>query len=308
MADDLAGRVPAVSVVVPVYNNAPFIAETMSSILAQTFTDFEVVVSDHGSTDGTWELLQAYGQDARVRLLRTSRKVGGAPENWTIATAAARGEYLKLVCGDDVLAPTCLEKQVAAMRAHPDVVMVAARRDVITATGSVVVRSWGLPRLAGRVPGREAVRRSVRAGTNIFGEPGCVLLRRQVLVDVGGWDATYPYIIDQYTYSKVLMQGDLHAIPESLASFRISNGQWSKSLASQQARQILDFHTALAESFPGVLGPGDLRVGAVRARALSFARRVTYAVLRRRMNAPECAADSPSPGMRTLPARGGSRE
>src|SRR6185369_16385153 len=67
-----------VSVVVPSYNNAPFIEATMDSILGQTFEDFELVVADHSSTDGTWDRLQRYRADPRVRLLRTSAG-GGAP-------------------------------------------------------------------------------------------------------------------------------------------------------------------------------------------------------------------------------------
>ena len=98
---------PRVSVVVPSYNNASFIEATMDSILAQTFEDFELVVADHSSADGTWERLQRYRTDPRVRLLRTETG-GGAPRNWERVTAAARGELLKLVCGDDIIYPDCL--------------------------------------------------------------------------------------------------------------------------------------------------------------------------------------------------------
>ena len=61
---------PAVSVVIPAYNNAEFIGETVRSVLAQTFDDFEVVIGDHASTDGTWEVLQEFADDPRVRLLQ----------------------------------------------------------------------------------------------------------------------------------------------------------------------------------------------------------------------------------------------
>ena len=79
---------PRVSVVVPSFNNARFIEATMDSILAQTFADFELVVADHSSSDGTWALLQPYSADPRVRLLRTEAG-GGAPRNWDRVTAAA---------------------------------------------------------------------------------------------------------------------------------------------------------------------------------------------------------------------------
>ena len=180
-----AGLTPRVSVVVPSFNNASFIEATMDSILAQSFEDFELVVADHSSVDGTWELLQHYRTDPRVRLLRTEAG-GGAPRNWERVTAAARGELLKLVCGDDIIYPDCLRRQVEAMDANPSVVLVAAQRDLIDARGGLVNARRGLAGLKGRVPGRAAVRHTVVAGANIFGEPACVLVRRETLERAGG--------------------------------------------------------------------------------------------------------------------------
>ncbi|KRF45991.1 glycosyl transferase [Terrabacter sp. Soil811] len=273
---------PLVSVVVPTYNNAAFVRETMRSILSQTFEDFELIVSDHSSTDGTWEALQPFAVDPRVRLMRIKAS-GRAEDNWRNATSAATGEFLKLVCGDDLLAPDSIERQVAALRDNPAAVMVASRRDVVTACGDVVLRSWGLSGLVGTVSGSEAARRGVLAGTNPFGEPACVMLRRRVLMEVGSWDASFPYVIDQYTYSKVLMHGDFVGLADSLASFRLSDSQWSVALADQQYRQIVSFHQVLAETYPGLLSRSHrIRAGA-RARALTYARRVAYLSLQRRL-------------------------
>ena len=104
--------VPRVSVVIPAFENAPYIRATVTSVLAQTYPDFELVVADHSSSDGTWEILQEFAADPRVRLLRTPAG-GGADRNWNRVTEAARGELVKLVCGDDLLAPEALATQVA---------------------------------------------------------------------------------------------------------------------------------------------------------------------------------------------------
>jgi glycosyltransferase involved in cell wall biosynthesis len=273
-----------VSVVVPSYNNASFIEATMDSILAQTYEDFELVVADHSSSDGTWQRLQRYAADPRVRLLQTESG-GGAPRNWERVTAAARGELLKLVCGDDIIYPNCLQVQVEAMDANPAVVLVAARRDLIDARGGIVMAGRGLAGLTGRVPGRTAARHTVVAGSNIFGEPACVLIRRRTLQDAGGWDGQFPFVIDEATYVSVLLRGDFLGIGESLAAFRLSSSQWSVQLARDQSTQVVGFHHRLAEGTPGLLNRADLLRGNARARRMAYARRLAYLWVGRRMHA-----------------------
>ncbi|MGN6607358.1 MAG: glycosyltransferase family 2 protein [Jatrophihabitans sp.] len=273
---------PHVSVVVPTFNNADYIEATMASILAQTYSDFELIVADHASTDGTWERLQRYRDDPRLTLLQTPAG-GGARANWQRVTDAASGDLLKLVCGDDVIYPDCLQEQVAALDAAPDAVLAASPRDIVDADGRVVVRSRGLGGLQGVVEGPTAVRRSVRLGTNIFGEPGCVLLRRDRLAAIGGWDDTFPYLIDQFTYSRLLLGGRFAAVPRTLAAFRVNMTQWSVRLAEVQARQAAGMHHALRLEAPQLLSRADVAVGDVRASATALLRRSAYAVLRRRM-------------------------
>jgi glycosyltransferase involved in cell wall biosynthesis len=286
--------VPRVSVVVPSFNNAGFIEATMESILSQTYEDFELVVADHSSSDGTWQRLAPYAADPRVRLLRTDLG-GGAPRNWARVTAAARGELLKLVCGDDIIYPDCLRAQVEAMDANPSVVLVAARRDLIDARGAMVLAGRGLAGLAGRVSGREAARHTVVTGSNIFGEPACVLIRRQTLQDAGGWDGRHPFVIDQATYVNVLLRGDFLGIDEALAAFRLSSTQWSVRLANQQSAQVIGLHHRLAGDVPGLLSRADLVRGDLRARGMAFARRLAYLWVGRRMHAVNEVTDGPTP-------------
>ncbi len=254
----------------------------MESILAQTFSDFELVVSDHSSTDGTWETLQQFTVDPRVRLSRLASG-GGAPANFNAVTDLAAGELIKLVCGDDLLFPDSLTVQVAALDAHPSAVMAASARDVIDAAGTPVLRNRGLAGLRGEVKGTEAIRRTVLAGTNIFGEPASVLFKRDALVDAGGWDDRLPYLIDQATYCAVLLRGNLVAVPRSLAAFRVSESQWSVQLVRAQADQAISFGREFAAVHPGLLSRRDLLVAGMRARANAVARRAVYLWLGRRM-------------------------
>lgn len=257
----------------------------MESILAQTYTDFELIVSDHSSTDDTRAALQVFAGEPRVRLERTEAG-GGARRNWNRVSELATGEYLKLVCGDDLIRPTMLAEQVAALDASgPRAVMAASRRDLVDARGDAFVKARGLDGLAGEIPGVEALRASVRSGTNIFGEPACVMFRRKAL-EAAGWWQDLRYFIDLGTYAHVLVQGDFVALPESLASFRVSASQWSVRLVRSQAAEAAEFNRIAQELAPyGAISDADVRRGDRRAKVLALQRRAAYIVLGRRMKA-----------------------
>ncbi|HET7690657.1 MAG TPA: glycosyltransferase family A protein [Nocardioidaceae bacterium] len=272
----------AVSVVVPTYNNAAHVGATIESILDQTFGDFELVVTDHSSRDATWEIVQRYAADPRVQLHRVDPG-GGAERNWNHATGMATAPLLKLVCGDDVLEPTCLDRQVSAFDEGESVVMVASPRRIIDSAGRPIMGSRGLGGLSGRASAPEVVRRTVRAGTNILGEPACVMFRRDALRAVGGWQGQDGYVIDLRTYLRVLELGDLVAVPEVLASFRVSGRQWSVRLQREQSRQVEALFEEVAGQWPGVVSDRDLARGRRRARLASVQRRLLYRLLARRL-------------------------
>ncbi len=272
---------PRVSLVVPAYNSDRFIEATLRSILEQTYTDFELIVSDHSSTDSTWEIIQRYRSDPRIRVMQIPPG-GGAPANWAAVTERASGELLKLVCGDDLLYPTNVAEQVAAFDRYPEAVLVASQRDIVDEAGTPLVRGRGVQHLNGLVSGATAIRRTVRAGTNVFGEPACVMVRREVLAGSGGWDSRSPYLIDQATFARVLLNGPMVAIRRPLAGFRINLGQWSVELAREQAKHAREFHHTLADEHPGLLSAWDLRIGDARATAMAFVRRASYVWLQRR--------------------------
>ena len=119
---------PRVSVVVPAYNNADFLADTLESILAQDYDDYELVIADHSSSDRTAQVLGAYAARSRVRVLAPTPAGGGALANWNRVSEHAHGEFIKLVCGDDLIAPSALREQVQALDRNPTAVFVASPR------------------------------------------------------------------------------------------------------------------------------------------------------------------------------------
>lgn len=103
----------------PTYNDARYIRDAVDSILAQTFTDFELVVVNDGSTDDTLDILAEY-DDSRIRVVSHEKNLG-RPYARNTALDVAKGEYVAWMDADDISLPTRLEKQVAFMDAHPDI-------------------------------------------------------------------------------------------------------------------------------------------------------------------------------------------
>jgi glycosyltransferase involved in cell wall biosynthesis len=111
----------------PVYNGAATIEAAMEALLAQTFGDFELIVSDNASTDTTGEVVQAITtRDPRVRYVRQGRNIG-ANGNYSYVARAARGEFLKWASASDWCAPTFLEHCLGALDRDPDAVLAAPR-------------------------------------------------------------------------------------------------------------------------------------------------------------------------------------
>ncbi len=112
-----------VTIGVPVYNGEPFIGEALESIAAQTFEDYEVIISDNASEDGTEGVCRAYAaRDSRVRYVRNERNIGLA-RNFQQLVRLASSEYFKLANADDVSDPRLVGECVAVLDAHPEVVL-----------------------------------------------------------------------------------------------------------------------------------------------------------------------------------------
>jgi glycosyltransferase involved in cell wall biosynthesis len=276
---------PQFSVVIPAFDNGAYIAQAVESVLSQSHRDFELIVADHSSTDDTLARLEPFEGDSRLTLLSTPTG-GGAEANWRRVTDAATGEYLKLLPGDDLLYPGALEAHSEALDAHPSVVLVSSPRDIVDARGRVTIRNRGLQGVARRVqPGVEAIRQTVRRGTNVFGEPGCVTMRRSELEAAGGWDARFPYLIDQTSYSTVLLRGDYLPVDRTLGVFRVNDTQWSVALVDDQASQAKAYHAWCREQAPDVISAADVRRGDRRAEIMALARRAYYTINAGRMRA-----------------------
>lgn len=106
---------PKVSILIPVYNRKDYIAECILSALDQTFADFEIIVVDNASVDGTWEICQKFAaEDQRVRIFQNDSNIGPV-RNWMRCAQEAKGGLSKILFSDDCLEPNCLSKMVAKL-------------------------------------------------------------------------------------------------------------------------------------------------------------------------------------------------
>lgn len=118
---------PLVSIGLAVYNGERYLEEAIRSILAQTYTNFELIISDNASTDRTEAICRGYAaQDARIRYSRNATNIGGA-NNENLTFRLSRGKYFRWAAHDDVCAPELIETCVAVMEAHPEVVLCHSR-------------------------------------------------------------------------------------------------------------------------------------------------------------------------------------
>lgn len=129
---------PEITVGIPVYNGERYVAAALDSILAQTFRDFEVVISDNASTDRTEEICRAYAaRDARIRYVRQPQNLGG-PRNWNAVVGLATGRYFKWAAANDTMHPEYLARCREVLERHPDVVLAYSDTMIIDAAGRPV--------------------------------------------------------------------------------------------------------------------------------------------------------------------------
>src|SRR5262249_27915771 len=129
---------PLISVGLFVYNGERYLEETLQSILNQTFTDFELIISDNASTDRTGEISQAYaGRDARIRYYRSEKNMG-AGWNARRVYELATGKYFKSAAPDDVVEPEFLRRCVDALERDPDCVLAYARTREVDSNGAFI--------------------------------------------------------------------------------------------------------------------------------------------------------------------------
>ena len=202
--------VPRLTVGLPTYNREGYLAGALDSILAQTFTDFELIISDNASTDGTEQIAREYARrDPRIRYVRHPRNRGSA-FNHTYVIKQARGEYFKWAADDDLYAPDLFERCVQALDAHPEISLAHAWTTSIDETGAVLDKEPYVLDTASSSPARRF--RSLLytdGGDDIYG-----VMRTRILATMPDYGSYYHS--DRTFVAEVAMHGAFHNHPDHL--------------------------------------------------------------------------------------------
>lgn len=271
-----APRKPLVSVAIPTYRGAKTIGTAIESVLDQTLADFELIVIDDASSDKTLQIISTY-TDSRIRFYQNTHNLGHAA-NWNRCLNLASGRYFKLLPHDDVLRKDCLEKQVAILEKDvaQELSLVFCARTIINSRNhGIMVRRWS--RVArGQLSSAAIVRRCMRYGTNLIGEPGAVMFRRSLVSTVGYFDATNPYVIDLDYWFRLLAHGDAFYDPDTLVAFRVTRQSWSYTIRRQQSSDFTQMIRRL--SLRNLIHPTlfDVLSAAVATKLNSLLRYIIY--------------------------------
>lgn len=204
---DLSAR-PRLSVVMPVRDLAPFVEDSIRSVLCQSFADFEFVILDDGSTDGTSDILRRWrARDSRIRLIRASKPLGPARSSNRVV-AHARGDIIARMDGDDVAHPDRLRRQFEALEADPRACLVGTLWEGIDEQGRRV-----RPRDRSRL---------VHASPFAPFPHGSIMFRRAAFEQAGGYRAEADFWEDLDLYRRMAALGSLIVLPHVLYQHRAS--------------------------------------------------------------------------------------
>ncbi|WP_432797354.1 glycosyltransferase family 2 protein [Poriferisphaera sp. WC338] len=203
---------PSLSVLMPVYNVQRYLAEAVESILNQTFTDFELICVDDGSTDDSLEILQGYAAcDPRIRIIsRPNTGIVGALND---ALAAATAPLIARMDGDDTSSPTRFEKQIDYMNQNLNCIAVG--------TWCTRTDPFGNPAGEQHPPlTHDEIDTALMQADGSSVIHATMIIRREPLQQIGGWNPQYDWVEDFDLLLRLAEQGALANIPEPLYAYR----------------------------------------------------------------------------------------
>jgi glycosyltransferase involved in cell wall biosynthesis/SAM-dependent methyltransferase len=229
----LSAEVP-VSVCIPVYNGALYVRQAIQSVVNQTVTPHEIVISDSGSSDRTEDIVREEARRTKIKTTILPTKTPGMVANWNSTVRAASGKYIKFLFQDDLLHPDCLEKMVTVAESDNRIGLVFAPRVLLVEPSAEedpltkwLERYQNLSSAFGELktsqPGSLLLRsqKLLQEPFNKIGEPTAVLIRTCVLHDVGFFNERMCQLVDMEMWVRLMAISHVGYVSEPLISVRI---------------------------------------------------------------------------------------
>ena len=234
MTSHSSPEAPRISVVMSACNAGPWLAEAVQSVLDQSFTDFEFLAHDDGSTDNTLAILQEFAaRDARMIVTSGPNQGVGVVPNLLIAKA--RGEFIARMDADDISLPDRFERQVAFFDAHPDHVLISGWTLAMDGDGRIIGPN--------KVPTtHEDIDARHMKGLLVLPQP-CAMMRRSAVDAAGGYDPALRNAEDLDLWLRMAEAGRIANIPHVLLKYRMHDKSLSAQTQTEQAdlcRQVVE--------------------------------------------------------------------
>lgn len=228
---------PTVSVIVPNYNHAPYLRQRIESILGQTFLDFELILLDDRSTDGSRDILEDYRDNPHVtHLVYNETNSGSAFHQWKRGIELTQGEWIWIAESDDYAEPTFLDEMLTEATKHPSCSIVASTPIYIYPDGNTWHQPIKEPRL---IPGPDFARHHLPSG-NCLPNASALLLRKSTITTDALYSITNMRLCgDWMLYAHCCRKGDVLLTDKVLSSFR-QHGDNTSSAAEKQGLPLIE--------------------------------------------------------------------
>ena len=248
---------PLVSVIMPAYNASRYVGDAVESVLAQTYRNFEYIIIDDGSTDGTTQILQRLAhKDPRIRLV--SRPNTGYAVALNEALGLAQGPFIARMDADDICLPERFQKEVDYLNAHPECVLVGTRVMLIDPDGAPLWEMEGI-----EIEHDQIEKQLLVCGWSIV-HPA-VMMRRDVVDRIGGYKPEFVPVEDHDLFLRLAEVGKLANLPEVLFKYRKHSASAVTTLAHRRVNAMQTLLEAAwarrniphREGFPAILPDVD---------------------------------------------------
>jgi glycosyltransferase involved in cell wall biosynthesis len=198
---------PKISVIMSIYNGEKYLREAIESILNQTFTDFEFIIVNDGSTDNSLEIIQSY-DDKRIKIINNEKNIG-LTKSLNKAIKQARGEYIARQDADDISLPNRFEEQLKYFEEHPEVALLGTSVYLIDENGKILGKHIVLAK-----PGIKDL-----FNGNQFNH-GSVMFKKDVADDSGGYNELFRYVQDYELWLRIAKYYEVRNLTQILYKLR----------------------------------------------------------------------------------------